>query len=461
MNINFMGRRGQAEDEQADYDVYEADAERLYDSFSDLYEDFDEGRSKTPFVIIGALLAVAIVGGGLAFAYKRGATDGGDGPAVVLAERTPNKVELEDPGGVEIPHQDRQVFEEVAGEGGSSSLSGPVRDPLADAGSDGLGSGGPVVDSQVASGQVGSDDFSRAGFGPTAGGDQDAGVGGGDLTIGALAQRVTRELPGPLVPAGAQTPERLDVPDVVAALPETPPLPELPSAQLPSAQLPSAQLPSPLRPESLVPSGSQAAAPSAVPASTGVFEPRRVPTVTIGPDGSVISTGTQAPTPTETLAPARSRALSATPTETLLAPATREREVAALAPEPAAGTLQPSLLSGTERLNPDSQTSLFAPSPRPKPRPTTRVASVEPSATPPRADPGSRAPAGWRFCGPGRLASPAGRGCRRLRRFAAALPEPDFRLPAADPACRHSRPWRVLPTAHRPSGVQERCQPAL
>jgi len=97
-------------------DIYAEDTERLYESFNDLYEDFDDGRSKTPFVIIGALLAIAIVGGGLAFAYKSGFQGiGSDGVPIVVAATETNKVEPKDPGGMEIPFQESMIFDRING----------------------------------------------------------------------------------------------------------------------------------------------------------------------------------------------------------------------------------------------------------------------------------------------------------------------------------------------------------
>jgi cell division septation protein DedD len=117
---------------------------------------------------------------------------------------------------------------------------------------------------------------------------------------------------------------------------------------------------------------------------TGVFQPRRVQTVTIGPDGSVVSE--QAPVPaglegagaeTRELARLIDPGAGEAPSAVVPEPAAEPEPVAA---DPVGGTLR----AGAERLNPplreDAQETLFAPSPRPKPRPTARLASVQPGA---------------------------------------------------------------------------------
>ncbi len=370
MNINFKGRRAQTEQRDDQFDVYEADAERLYDSFSDLYDDFDEGRSKAPFVIVGALLAVAIVGGGLAFAYKRGGGEGTDGPTVILAERTPTKVEPDEPGGIEIPHQDRQIFEEVAGQSGDGQSTGegtgasqsltipsPVRQPPKP-----VASGISVVPATP----------------DTTAGTQS---GQGELTIGTLATRVTSGESGPLIrPAEVQA----IVPDVPAATPGAVPAPISPDE---IARLANPDSAGQAIPESLPLIGQ------GLP-STGVFQPRRVPTVSIGPDGSVITEAAPqpaapvaatpepatpapaAPTPVTTAA----RALPAPPGAIPVVVAPQGEQAAHGLRLPPGSAVESVLRAAPEAVDPASQTSLFAPSPRPKPRPTTRVAVNNPQA---------------------------------------------------------------------------------
>lgn len=105
-------------------DHFAVESERTYDSFNDLYEDFDDERNKAPFVVVGALLAVAIIGGGLAFAYKQGAATSTDGPEIVKADTTPVKVAPDQPGGMKIPFQDKAIFNTINGEANNAGNSG-------------------------------------------------------------------------------------------------------------------------------------------------------------------------------------------------------------------------------------------------------------------------------------------------------------------------------------------------
>lgn len=178
-------------------DPYAEDTERLYESFNDLYEDFDDSRSKAPFVIIGALLAVAIVGGGLAFAYKQG-LDGsdGDGVPMIVADRGSDKVAPEKPGGMEIPHQDSVVFD---------SINGQTADPTADtppslAARD-TSSGQPLTIGELAS-RVTTDGSGSNGGQPLALPGTPAGQSETLLSPGGQ----TAGLPKPLLPPGAEAP---------------------------------------------------------------------------------------------------------------------------------------------------------------------------------------------------------------------------------------------------------------
>jgi cell division septation protein DedD len=347
MNISFTGRRASAATSDDDFDVYEADAERLYDSFSDLYEDFDEGRSKTPFVIIGALLAVAIVGGGLAFAYKRGASEGTEGPAVILAERTATKVEPDEPGGIAIPHQDRQVFQEVAGQ------DTPAGDESADG-----DAGAALGDDPFAAAAPSPAPTGQAGFGAGRGGEPAASAADdGELTIGALASRLTSGEPDPFLAGNPVSGE---------------PVPS-PARSDPAAATPLA-IPEPAgraEPESL--------RLGATPTGGGALEPRRVQTVSIGPDGSVIrepapasSGASEAETAARSLSSgiASPGAAAQTGTDIVAGRAAGQEGV---------DGVESLLRQSPDAAEPDAQQSLFTPSPRPKPRPTTRVAAAEPA----------------------------------------------------------------------------------
>ncbi len=68
-----------------------------------------------------ALGAVAAFGIGIWFAYDQGVKRGASGaPPLVRAEQGPAKVAPENPGGLQVPNQDKQIYERLAGSGNSS-----------------------------------------------------------------------------------------------------------------------------------------------------------------------------------------------------------------------------------------------------------------------------------------------------------------------------------------------------
>ncbi|WP_274424133.1 SPOR domain-containing protein [Chelativorans sp. YIM 93263] len=77
--------------------------------------------------------AIAVLGGVTVYALNFG--DGDSGPIRVSAENSPVKVKPEDPGGVEIPNQDNQVYKRVSGEDmdtqpAQASLVSTTEDPV-------------------------------------------------------------------------------------------------------------------------------------------------------------------------------------------------------------------------------------------------------------------------------------------------------------------------------------------
>ncbi|GLQ07480.1 SPOR domain-containing protein [Sneathiella chinensis] len=77
------------------------------------YEEYDEPRFSRG-KLIGAALAVTIVAGfgiGIWYAYDQGVKKGVQlAPPIVKADTSPVKQQPENPGGMDIPHQDKQVF---------------------------------------------------------------------------------------------------------------------------------------------------------------------------------------------------------------------------------------------------------------------------------------------------------------------------------------------------------------
>ncbi len=111
------------------------DPEPAVDSFSDLRADVDasdrgakpdysgtfndfeaKGSSKKPLLLVASLAGVAVIAGGLIFAYQM-FSDGGDGriPIVKLDEAA-TRVAPDEPGGEEIPHQNKLIYDRIVGE---------------------------------------------------------------------------------------------------------------------------------------------------------------------------------------------------------------------------------------------------------------------------------------------------------------------------------------------------------
>ncbi len=91
-----------------------------YDDYGDALDDLDNaprlrherrGGGKA-MMTIGVVLGVAVIGVASALYFVRSSGPVGDGaPPLITAESEPMRVEPADPGGVEIPDQDRQIFE--------------------------------------------------------------------------------------------------------------------------------------------------------------------------------------------------------------------------------------------------------------------------------------------------------------------------------------------------------------
>jgi len=85
----------------------------------DFFED-DYVPTFNRWKLVGAGLAVVIVAGfgiGIWYAYDQGVKQGVQlAPPIIKADNSPVKEQPEDPGGMEIPHQDKEVFNVLNGE---------------------------------------------------------------------------------------------------------------------------------------------------------------------------------------------------------------------------------------------------------------------------------------------------------------------------------------------------------
>ena len=87
-----------------------------YGRYGETFQDFDEKDGRRPVVLIGALVGVAVVAGGLIFAYQMFSPEGNDQVPVVKLEDSPSKVAPNDPGGLDIPHQNKLIYDRIVGE---------------------------------------------------------------------------------------------------------------------------------------------------------------------------------------------------------------------------------------------------------------------------------------------------------------------------------------------------------
>lgn len=87
-----------------------------YAPYPGTFQDFEEKEGRRPVVLIGALVGVAVLAGGLIFAYQMFAPEGNDQVPVVKLEESPSKVAPNEPGGLDIPHQNKLIYDRIAGE---------------------------------------------------------------------------------------------------------------------------------------------------------------------------------------------------------------------------------------------------------------------------------------------------------------------------------------------------------
>ncbi|MCE9649326.1 MAG: SPOR domain-containing protein [Parvibaculum sp.] len=93
------------EPEEDDYYTYDAT------------DDEDEGRRR-PIVVLAIVALIVVFAGVVFLAYKQGLKQGAQGnPPIIRADDSPSKVAPVNPGGMEIPHQDRSVYDRLSGAG--------------------------------------------------------------------------------------------------------------------------------------------------------------------------------------------------------------------------------------------------------------------------------------------------------------------------------------------------------
>ncbi len=182
--------------------------------------DDSAGRGRQ---LLGLFTIIVVTVTGLVFAtYRLGVREGGkDEPPVIVADAGPEKIEPDEPGGLEIPHQDKLVYDRVSGEESETveNLLPESEEPIEVAG---LREATPGADSGDA-----LDELIRS----TAVDEDSTDSASGDTVNVADASEVISEIsPSVIDTQPAPTPERvvetiLDVPDEK----ETPEAAELPA----------------------------------------------------------------------------------------------------------------------------------------------------------------------------------------------------------------------------------------
>jgi len=85
-------------------------AEQDYDQ-PQAYAPTEKGRSRKSVVAIAAVVGAVVLGGGGAYLASGSSAVTGGEPPLVKASAEPTKVQPQNPGGVEIPNQNKQIYE--------------------------------------------------------------------------------------------------------------------------------------------------------------------------------------------------------------------------------------------------------------------------------------------------------------------------------------------------------------
>lgn len=85
-------------------------------SYRGTFEDYEKKGRRAPLVLLVALGGVAVVAGGVIFGYQLLTADPSDEVPLVKVEGTPSKVAPDDPGGMDIPHQNKLIYDRILGE---------------------------------------------------------------------------------------------------------------------------------------------------------------------------------------------------------------------------------------------------------------------------------------------------------------------------------------------------------
>ena len=84
-------------------------------------------KSNRPFVVMGAISVIAMLGIGTTFAMRSNSVAGGKAPPVIKAAETPVKVAPDAPGGAVVPNQNASILDKGPGAKGAGDLAAGTR----------------------------------------------------------------------------------------------------------------------------------------------------------------------------------------------------------------------------------------------------------------------------------------------------------------------------------------------
>lgn len=86
------------------------------DTYDATGEDDDRGPARGWIMLLVVFAVIAGLAAVIYFAYQQGREEGiRTAPPIVRSDSGPEKVAPQDPGGIEIPHQDKRIFERITG----------------------------------------------------------------------------------------------------------------------------------------------------------------------------------------------------------------------------------------------------------------------------------------------------------------------------------------------------------
>ncbi|HEV2565465.1 MAG TPA: SPOR domain-containing protein [Microvirga sp.] len=120
------GNEAYAQDYYADQAGQYGDPD--YDQSQD-YAPVEKGRSRKGVIAIAAVVGAVVLGGGGAYLASGSSAVTGGEPPLVKASSEPTKVQPQNPGGVEIPNQNKQIYER-ANQNGATKVVNREEQPV-------------------------------------------------------------------------------------------------------------------------------------------------------------------------------------------------------------------------------------------------------------------------------------------------------------------------------------------